>query len=60
MKSGITQSMQVPTAEKHMIGKGIAMAGVAVAAAYLEVNGKEAGGLWCLLVLWIMFTEWNT
>ena len=37
------------------IGEGIGFAGICIAAAWLEVNGKPATGLWCLIVLWVIF-----
>jgi hypothetical protein len=43
----------------NRIGKGIAMAGLALSAAWLEVSGNEASGLWLILVLWIVFADWG-
>lgn len=43
-----------------MVGKGIAMAALIGAAVYLEMNGKEAGGLWFLIVLWVIFGSWRS
>lgn len=34
------------------VGEGIAFAGLCIGAAWLEVSGKSAGGLWFLVVLW--------
>ncbi len=34
------------------IGEGIAFAALCIAAAWLEVSGKNAAGLWFLVVLW--------
>lgn len=43
-----------------MIGKGIAMASLIAATVYLEMNGKEVGGLWVLIVVWIIFGSWQS
>lgn len=43
-----------------MIGKGIAMAAMIGAAAYLEIHGKEADGLWLLIIAWIIFGSWQS
>ena len=40
------------------IGQGIAFAGLAIAAALLEIHDKSADGLWLVLVLWWVFTDW--
>ena len=40
------------------IGQGIAFAGLAIAAALLEIHDKNADGLWLVLVLWWVFTDW--
>lgn len=42
-----------------MIGKGIAMAALIGSAVYLEMHGKEVGGLWFLIVLWVIFGSWQ-
>ena len=42
-----------------MIGKGIAMAGLCIATAWLEVSGQPTGGLWVLIVIWIIIAEWK-
>jgi len=41
------------------IGKGIALAALCISAAWLEVNNKEADGLWFLIVTWIVFGSWH-
>ena len=41
------------------IGQGIAFAGLAVAVAWLEISGKQAGGLWFIVVLWAIFADWH-
>jgi hypothetical protein len=41
------------------LGEGIAFAGLAIAAAWLEIAGKTTGGLWAVVVLWWMFTDWG-
>jgi hypothetical protein len=43
----------------NQIGKGIAMAALCLSAAWLEINGKPAGGLWFLFILWLLFGEWG-
>lgn len=43
----------------NRIGQGIAMAGLAVSAAWLEVSGNSADGLWIVLVLWILLANWG-
>lgn len=45
----------------NRIGQGIAIAGLALAAAWLDMSGKSAAGfsLWFILVLWIMFGNWG-
>ncbi len=40
------------------IGQGIAFAGLAIAAALLEIHDKNASGLWLLLVVWWVVTDW--
>lgn len=42
-----------------MVGKGIAMAALIGAAVYLEMNGKPTGGLWFLIVIWVIFGSWR-
>ena len=37
------------------IGEGIGLAGLAIAAAWLEINGKPAGVLWAVVILWAFF-----
>jgi len=34
------------------IGEGIAFAGLCIAAAWIEVSGKPAVGLWVLVFIW--------
>jgi len=41
------------------VGQGIAFAGLCGAAAWLEINGRPAGGLWFLIVLWAVFADWH-
>lgn len=41
------------------IGQGIAFAALVAAAAYLEINGKDASGLWVIVVLCAIFAEWH-
>lgn len=36
------------------IGEGIGFAGLCVAAAWLEINGKHSGGLWVVVVIWAL------
>lgn len=36
----------------NKLGQGIALAGVALAAALLEIHDKPAAGLWVLVVIW--------
>lgn len=43
----------------HCLGKGIAMAALIFAAAWLEVNDKSAGVLWIFVLLWILFGDWE-
>lgn len=40
------------------IGQGIAFASLVLGAVYLEIHGKPVGGLWALIVLWAIATEW--
>ena len=37
--------------EKRKIGEGIAFAALCFTAAWLEINGKPAYGLWVLIVI---------
>jgi len=41
------------------LGEGIAFAGLCAAAAWLEISGKQAGGLWFIAVTWAIFTDWG-
>lgn len=41
------------------IGQGIAMAGLALSAAWLEISDNSATGLWFLLGLWIILADWQ-
>lgn len=41
------------------VGEGIAFATLVVAAAWLEINGKNAGGLWALCAAWVIFSNWG-
>lgn len=41
------------------VGKGIAIAALIAAATTLEMHDKPAGGLWTLIVLWIIFGGWT-
>lgn len=41
------------------LGEGIAFAGLCISAATLEVFNKDASGLWIIIVLWIVFTDWG-
>ena len=41
------------------IGQGIAFAGLAIAAAMLEIHDKNAAGLWLVIVLWWVFADWR-
>lgn len=43
----------------NRIGQGIAIAGLALAAAWLDMSDKDATGLWVILVLWIIFGNWE-
>lgn len=37
------------------IGEGIAFGSLCIAAAWLEISGEPASGLWALVVLWAFF-----
>lgn len=41
------------------VGEGIAYAGMALAAAWMEVSDKDATGLWFVLVCWAILSEWG-
>lgn len=41
------------------VGQGIAMAGLALGAAWMEISGTPATGLWFLLGLWIILSDWQ-
>jgi len=43
----------------NFIGAGIAFAGLCIAAAWLEINDKDADGLWIILVLWLIFGNFS-
>jgi hypothetical protein len=40
------------------IGQGIAFAALVAGAVYLEVHDKPAGGLWFLIVIWVIAVDW--
>ena len=42
------------------IAQVIAFSALVLASALLEINGKNADGLWVLVVLWIIGGTWNT
>jgi hypothetical protein len=41
------------------VGQGIAFAALTGAAAWLEISGKNANGLWILVAIWVVFGKWN-
>ena len=41
------------------LGEGIAFISVVAAAAFLEVNGRQAEGLWALIVIWVVFSNFG-
>ena len=41
------------------IGQGIAFAGLVAGTVYLEVHDKPVGGLWVLIVIWALETDWH-
>lgn len=43
----------------NFIGKGIAFASLVAGATWLELSGKESGGLWFVIVMWVLFGTWN-
>jgi len=43
-----------------LIGLGIFLASIPISAAWLEINGKEAGGLWLLAIIIVLFGTWKT
>lgn len=41
------------------IAEGIAFAALCASAVWLETNGKPANGLWVLVVIWALTTDWG-
>lgn len=41
------------------IGQGVGFAGLCFAAAWLEVSGYSATGLWVLVAIWVLWGEWG-
>ena len=46
-------------AEVRGIGEGIAFAGLVVGCVWLELYDKPVGGLWALVVVWAIITDWG-
>ena len=42
------------------LGQGIALAALIFSATYLEVHDKQNVGLWAIIAIWIMFTDWRS
>lgn len=40
------------------IGQGIAFSALVAAAVYLEIHDKPVSGLWALIVIWAIVTDW--
>lgn len=40
------------------IGQGIGFSGLCIAAAWLEVSGHSAFGLWVLVAAWVLCGNW--
>ncbi len=43
----------------EFLGKGLAFAALVAAATALELNSKEADGLWLLVVIWVICGTWQ-
>lgn len=41
------------------IAQALAFMSLVVASTYLEVKGYGAGGLWVVVVLWVLFGDWS-
>lgn len=41
------------------LGEGIAFAALCLAAAALEIFDKDTSGLWVIIVLWAIFSDWG-
>ena len=41
------------------VGEGIAFAGLVVGCVWLELYDKPVGGLWALVVVWAIITDWG-
>lgn len=41
------------------IGQGIAFAALVAGTVYLEVHDKPVGGLWVLIVIWVIANDWH-
>ena len=41
------------------MGQGIAFAALVAGAVCLELNDKTAGGLWVVIVIWALLTDWH-
>lgn len=40
------------------IGQGIAFGCLCLSAAWMEVSGTDAHGIWMVIVLWVIFGKW--
>jgi hypothetical protein len=47
------------TVEHWQFAKAAALIALMVCATILDVHGRDAGGIWFLIVLWIVFGEWK-
>ena len=41
------------------LGEGIAFCGLVIGTVYLEVNEFHVMGLWALIVIWVIFSDWG-
>lgn len=41
------------------VGEAIAFSALVGSAVVLEINGREAGGLWFLIVVWVLVSSWG-
>jgi hypothetical protein len=55
----VDQIVNWPEVRMRGLGEGIAFAGLCGVAAWLEISGEGAGGLWVIVVMWAVFTDWG-
>lgn len=41
------------------LGEGIAFFGFCVGAAMVEMSGESATGLWTVIIIWLVWSDWG-